>query len=93
MKAMTLEELQRNAFNAFQTAAGGDVVEVTRDSEVIARIFQANLSEHTGIKSLFESNFYEAAAGIVEWVAERSEPVLVSTGLRDKSILIQPVVR
>jgi antitoxin (DNA-binding transcriptional repressor) of toxin-antitoxin stability system len=93
MTTITLEELQQNAFNAFQTAAGGTVVDVTRDGQVIARLSQAKLTEHTGITPLVESDFYQAADGVVAWVAEESEPVLVSTGLRDKSILIEPVVR
>ena len=91
MKTMTLEELQQNAFLAFNTAAGGTVVDVTRDGQVIARISGANIEDHAGITPILESNFYQAASGVVEWVAEKSEPVLVSTGLRDKSILIEPV--
>jgi antitoxin (DNA-binding transcriptional repressor) of toxin-antitoxin stability system len=91
MKTMTLEELQQNAFLAFNTAAEGTVVEVTLDGQVIARLSPANLTEHTGIIPLVESDFYQEPSGVVGWVAEESEPVLVSTGLGDKSILIEPV--
>lgn len=91
MTTMTLEELQRSAFNAFQTAAGGTVVDVIRDGKVIARLSQANLTEHIGITLFFESEFYQAASGIVEQAIAEGGPVLVSTGLRNKSILIEPV--
>ncbi|MBL8637674.1 MAG: hypothetical protein JNN09_04185 [Alphaproteobacteria bacterium] len=91
MTTMTLEELQQNAFNAFQTAAGGDVVDVTRDGEVIARLSKTNIEDHARITPLAESDFYQSASGVVERVAEESEPVLISTGLGDKSILIKPV--
>lgn len=92
-KTITLEELKSQAYWAFNTAAGGDVLEVTREGQAIARLSETSPSDHVGITPVPESDFYDRASAVVGWVVEKNEPIWVSSGLRDKSILIEPVVR
>lgn len=91
MTTMTLEDLKGNAYRAFNEVADGNVIEVTQNGRVIARLSRDNLTNGVGIRSVQESLFYENAADLVKKAVTDDKKIRVSTGLGDKSILIEPV--